>query len=407
MDPKYSRHWDLPAPVPGHWCERHIILANRDRFYDYYAESLCKPPTKATRLLIKRVFDNYIMYCDINAESARILEFLYNLLTDVDPAELFNINTLNLIFTKLTEQPKPIPADLVWKIVAILDLLDELLEIKVKRGLLESLITLSTSYIYNYANTRESSSLEIMEQTDIMYVYILDWVFTRLNSREYWLPATTQSQIKVIITKLGCDDSDFYIPDRTLCKIQESLALFDMDNPASQRESLAQIRQRILPPKTRAWIHDVLSHTNVKQEPAIIIDGANWFYDAGLLSNELYHVGSATWQKSILYHAGLNNESLGNRAIYIVFNGRHRVQIMNFALDWHSRLRTQYGNRIQFIYTRRGVNDDAMSLYLWLTYPGSILFSNDNYGDWYNRLDNNLYYQGLWCCWMTKYKVIR
>lgn len=381
---------------------KYIILANRDRFYDYYAEIIRKPLTKPAKLLIKRVFDNYIMYCDINAESDRVMEFLYSLLTDADPADLFNINTLNLVFTKLTEQPKPIPTDLVWKIVAILDLLDELPEIKVKRGVLESLITICSSYIYNYAGVKESICPEIMEQTDIMYVYILDWVFTRLLRREYWLPDTIQTQIKAII--INRIESSLNIPSSVLSKIQESLALFDLDNPASQRESLAQIRQCILPPKTRAWIHDVLSHTDVKQEPAIIIDGANWFYDAGLLSNELYHVGSATWQKSILYRAGLNKESLGNRALYIVFNERHRALIMNFAMDWHSRLRTQYGNRIRFIYTRRGVNDDAMSLYLWLTYPGSVLFSNDNYGDWYNRLDNNLYYHGLWCCWMSKYR---
>ena len=382
---------------------KYIILANRDRFYDYYAESLSKSLTKASKLLIKRVFDNYIMYCDIIAESCRIMEFLYVLLTDADPADLFNINTLNLVFIKLTELSNFIPADLVWKIVAVLDLLDELPEIKVKRGVLDSLITICSSYIYNYAGVKDSTEPEIMEQTDIMYIYILDWVFTRLSKREYWLPDTIQTQIKTII--INRDELSLQIKPLVLSKILESLALFDMDNPASQRESLAQIRQRILPPKTRAWIHDVLCHTDVTQEPAIIIDGANWFYDAGLLSNELYHVGSATWQKSILYRAGLNKESLdGNRAIYIVFNERHRALIMHFALDWHSRLKTQYGNRIRFIYTRRGVNDDAMSLYLWFTYPGSILFSNDNYGDWYNRLDNNLYYQGLWCCWMSKYR---
>ena len=376
---------------------KYIIMANRARFYDYYTESLAKPLTKATKLLIKRVFDNYIMHCDINAESVRILEFLYGLLTDGDPAELFNINTLNLVLKLECDANAILPLDLVWRIVAILDLLDELPEIKIKRGLLESLITLCANYIYHYAGTRESTNPDIMDQTDIMYVYILDWVFTRLLRREYWIPDTIQTQIKTIII-----NKNITIPSRTLCKIQETLTLFDQDNPASRRESLDQIRQRILPPRTLAWIHEVLKHVDMSQEPAIIIDGANWFYEQGYLQTELDQLVFPAWRKYILFLAGLNKTDLGSRSIYIVFNERHRGYIMGMGTEWHSRLRSTYGNQIRFIYTLRGVNDDAMSLYLWLTYPGSKLFSNDNYGDWYERLNNNLYYQGLWGYWMSK-----
>ena len=108
--------------------------------------------------------------------------------------------------------------------------------------------------------------------------------------------------------------------------------------------------------------------------------------------------------KSILLRAGVTN--LGNSVIYIVFNEKHREHIMLMTQEWHKRF-TQLDNKVRFIYTRRGANDDAMALYLWFTNPGSVLFSNDNYWDWYNRLDNNLYNQGLWRNWISKYKIIR
>lgn len=185
-------------------------------------------------------------------------------------------------------------------------------------------------------------------------------------------------------------------------------------------ESLNILKNKIIT-KEQQWIKQLLKQyiqtlpiipDSGKKVNLVLIDGANWFYNpratggkSNLLRDEIDNIGTPIWNDVIISRIRTqmrdkfgyepNEYFIKNLRIIIVFNERHRPFIHQICADLDQFI----------IYTPRGMNDDAMLLYLWLSNPGAFLFSNDQYNDWSNHVTGNHYLMGLWAHWTALMKI--
>lgn len=127
----------------------------------------------------------------------------------------------------------------------------------------------------------------------------------------------------------------------------------------------------------------------------IVIDGKNMFYSR---NNETHNINV---EKLINYDIDINNNNLiiinelknkklildthkPNYNIFIIFNEAHKSILKGLNLS-----------NIYILYSSNEIDDDIIQLYLFLTYPNTVLVSKDKHSNYINKISKNEYKKGL------------
>lgn len=261
-----------------------------------------------------------------------------------------------------------------------------------------------------------------------IYNYIIQWVFNKFKARMFWItPDLYSGSLKLLRFSTILTEDTCSLISQTLKRfIKPELLISKVSQPNTWyieyelTESLNILKNKIIT-KDQQWIKQLLTQYRQtlpvipetgKKVSLVLIDGANWFYNpkaiggkSNLQRDEIDGIGTPVWNDSIIGRIRFHmRDKLGydpsehfikNLRIIIVFNERHKPFIHQICEDLDQFI----------IYTPRGMNDDAMLLYLWLSNPGSLLLSNDQYNDWSNHIAGNHYLMGLWSQWSAYMKI--
>lgn len=415
-----------------------------------------KPPTHVCTL-VKRVFDNYLITSDMN-DSLKIIEvlrFCNNLITNGDIFDLINVSSMNVVFTLIYNYGL-ILSELENGGIMIKNILCHINSQKLKTGILECLIYIvyknlaDITGVVSRTNSHDVRTLSVSSSNDIsssladsvakssststpgmnIYNYICQWVFAKYKSRMFWItPELYTGCVKLLRYNTILSEESCALISQTLKYfIRNDLLISKVSLPNAWCidyelvESLNMLKNKILS-KDIHWIKPLLKQyqqvvpvvpESGQKQTLILIDGANWFYNpkasngkSSLLRDEIDSIGTPEWNESIInrirtqMRAQLAYEPteyfIKNLRIVIVFNERHKIFIHQICEDLDQFI----------IYTPRGLSDDAMLLYLWLSNPGAMLFSNDQYNDWSNHVTGNHYLMGLWAHWTNTLKICK
>lgn len=459
-----------------------LISLNKCRFYDFYYETRdeyiihhpdCEEPdtyskpTTHSCMLVKRVFDNYLLTPEVNdyLKLVEVLRFCNELIGTGDIFALINVSSMHVIFTQIYNYGI-ILSELENGGIMIKNILTHLSTQKLKAGLLELLIyivykniteltgaTIRTSS-HDIRSLSVSSDIsangiikgdiksEVLLSTSIaesvskystivginIYNYIIQWVFNKYKARMFWItPELYSGSLKLFRFNTVLSENTCSLISQTLKRfIKPELLISKVSQPNTWHieyeltESLNILKNKLIT-KDQQWIKQLLKQYQQtlpvipetgKKVSLVIIDGANWFYNpkdiggkSNLQRNEIDGIGTPVWNENIIGRIRFHmRDKLGyepsehfikNLRIIIVFNEKHKLFIYQICEDLDQFI----------IYTPRGMNDDAMLLYLWLSNPGALLFSNDQYNDWSNHIAGNHYLTGLWAQWSAYMKI--
>ena len=121
---------------------------------------------------------------------------------------------------------------------------------------------------------------------------------------------------------------------------------------------------------------------NIQNEkPIIIFDGAN----IGYFNNN---------QKELDFeriNLVINHSNFNNIIKYIILNERHRYTIPNKYKENFNK-----DDFINIIFSPKGLDDDLISLYIWLSKSNSYLVTNDKFTIHKHKIQDNLYLKKSW-----------
>lgn len=454
--------------------DEEIIQTNKCRFYEYYYETrddyviytddidssvtYSKPDTQ-TCLLVKRVFDNYLLSSEVTDfyKLVEVLRFCNGLIVSDDVFGLLNISSINIIFNQLYTCGITL-SELENDGMMVRNILTHIESLKLKPTLLECIIYIvyknlsdiigSVSRVNSYesrtlsmgngdiANSKHTHCIDVSSSLcdstlksgihNNIYNYCIKWVFDKYLQRKYWinlelyLGCLKLLRFNNIISEENCSLISqtlkrFVKPDILISKLTNQWNIeFELT------ESLNIMKNKMIT-KDQKWIKALLkSYKRLlpfvpemgNKYTLVIIDGSNWFYNprsnsdkSKLLHDEIARIGTPAWNESIISRIKthligklsyeITEQFIKSMRILVIFNERHRPFINQICVDLDQFI----------IYTPRGKNDDAMALYLWLSNPGALLFSNDLYNDWGNSVAGNNYLMGLWAMWSNCLKI--
>jgi hypothetical protein len=135
--------------------------------------------------------------------------------------------------------------------------------------------------------------------------------------------------------------------------------------------------------------------TNLK-ELNIFVDGRNIFYSKNANTLNINLTSILNLDKNIKQATTNIFDKLSERGI---INKENRNKCYNYYLIFNERykeiLNTLNLVNCKILYTPMGTNDDIFQLYLWLSYSGCILISNDKHSDFINKINENVYLTNL------------
>jgi hypothetical protein len=418
-------------------------------------------PVKVDNIrLMKRVYDNYLI-CKLETgangtngiENIAIMpyvgiikqqfDFLINMIeTESDYFQLFNTSTINILFGFIVK--------LKINILLFENQIEAVLHQITKRGhklkvaILENLIYgihLSYAEIHNLGylenwielnaytryydlkgneipRTDRNAELHAImapkltsQRLDTLNACI-KWVYTNYWC-QFWMADEIYLQTQTLVNKYRkwITESNVFLMNNTLCT-QARIAANNI-SPLFIKQ-LNQMKNMIIGTGGAKWIHRTLDRyrstiqwttADNRKSQLVIIDGRNWFYATDGLN--LHAIQRYMSQESNQEIDGMITEhskhtgipfylsAITQQNILVIFNEKHydTIQRYNPAMSE------------QCIYTPRGVNDDLFIIYLWLSNPGSLIISRDNYTDHATRINGNKYMEGLWSQWLTLYKT--
>ena len=373
------------------------------------------------------------------------LAFIADLITPetgADPFKLFNNSTIGLLFDRMNKSGFPFQLAHTEIVQITRELTKELVNRPnskqvVKQGLLDA----SIGIIKRAAIDLLQPGIAVANVLVISLTDFIGWVYKNYSS--YWM---NESLIQISIqiaadlgAKFGAQMiTNIYI---TLKKYFIPSYLFSVSRTAWKfttihKREISRLRSFLIPPTHKnQWIIKCIEHARSEiswvypdtpqiRNLIVFIDGRNWFYadeyvkTTGGVNLELlrqflclpeYQMTLADLvygRISSLMSAGRQLHNLDPRYIIpvCIFNERHRNKIQPLVPS----------NRI-VIYTPRGQDDDLLTLYLWLSNPGSFIASNDNYGNHVSRLSQHVdvqaayyskYYEGLWAEMVRCFKIV-
>jgi len=355
--------------------------------------------------------------------------FLSTLVKTTDPFNLFNQSTIGLLFDRMNKVKFTFQLAYCDFCIITNGLTSKLAKKQnIKQGILDSAIGILKNTVDELSQHDIAiASVLIKSLTDF-----INWIYT--NYSFYWM-SETQIQISLNLAAILSNRFGIQVVDSiytTLKKYFIPSYLFSVSRTCWKfthihKREIANLRGLLIPQcHKNQWIFKCIDHarseipwvfpnTPHRKNTIVFLDGRNCFYAdeylkiSGGVNLELlrqflnlpeYHNNLAD-----LVYAKIINLMTGGRQLIncdpryvipvIIFNERHRAQIQQLVPE----------NRV-IIYTPRGQDDDLMTLYLWLSNPGSFIASNDNYGNYAARLSQSYpdsldinstkYYEGLW-----------
>lgn len=158
----------------------------------------------------------------------------------------------------------------------------------------------------------------------------------------------------------------------------------------------------------------------------VIMDGRNMFYKP---NSPMTHNINLTMMKEFLNHDGqctlyqilaqciyerfgvsISEHEYQQFHIVVIFHERHRKTLEScFPRDPITGVRGPPQNQdITYVYTPGNINDDIVAIYLWLSNPGTILLTNDDYSNYaHNIHGKNAYLYTLLREWLHLFRVSR
>lgn len=137
----------------------------------------------------------------------------------------------------------------------------------------------------------------------------------------------------------------------------------------------------------------------------VLIDGRNIFYCKNDETNNIdLNKIKEFDSKNNYYNAIITEKMVKKNSLnkefprkifnyYLIFNENHKDVLNNLKLQ-----------NTTLILTPSGLNDDIIQLYLWLSYLGCVLISNDKHSDYINKIKENRYLHGLFMEYKNKYQ---
>jgi hypothetical protein len=338
---------------------------------------------------VKRVFDNYISIPTLSEPISDWLEFILNQARCHHPhRELFNISTINLIISisnaayLSSHQPAQHMSLSPQLIQDTLTHLDTIHGIKLKSGLLENLI----QYCITFIQLDRQENRQQQQQPVNNLNYVLTWIFKQYP--RFWM----QSHIKQLIsTELISQLKDISQCSEVVGLINEVLQLYPEPVPG---ECLAHPFISRIQEIKRLIIGEGLMAKLEKQIMAsitrITATGLNYIVDG----RNRFYTGTGIDIVALTAFVGHMN-SAGSKFV-VVFNAKFRRLI-------HTRCTAAVIHRC--IFAPDGIDDDLLSIYLWLSSPMSYIITADNYNNHAAKLAGNKYLEGLWHNWLARFRV--
>jgi len=127
-----------------------------------------------------------------------------------------------------------------------------------------------------------------------------------------------------------------------------------------------------------------------------IVDGHNIFYD----TTEKREEGLTDKQKYVWYNYHMINmdkldyfiNKYKNEHVILVFYQSHQDVLKNIRLKYE--LDPEFNTK--FLFTKKGIDDDRISIYLWLKNINNVLHTYDQFHNHVKHFANNIYWYSLW-----------
>lgn len=341
--------------------------------------------------------------------------FLIELVTgpSKDPFNLFNMSTIGLLFDSMHKSGFKIhhAHTELCKITAELTSRCSSAKQNIKQSILDSAIGILKNTVDELSDPAIMVSTVLFKSLSIF----ISWVY--MNYQVYWMhDYMIQISLKLAATlsiRFGpqlVDDiyttiKKYFIPSYLFSISRTSWRFTNI-----HKRKIAKLRALIIPPSHKnQWILKCVEQTRTEipwvfpdsphiKNLVVFIDGRNCFYadeyqktNGGVNLELLRRFLNLSDYHNILadlVYGRIASLMTGGRHLnihdpryvvpVIIFNERHRQQIQPLVPN----------NRL-VIYTPRGQDDDLLTLYLWLSNPGSFIASNDNYGNHAARLTHS------------------
>ena len=282
-----------------------------------------------------------------------------------------------------------------------------------------------------------------------MYNMIITFVYETYSKCQFWMTReiyNTSLHILYLEQELGIETTELI--NTTLSYFTKASLLyntyaFDWNINFYLRNSLHRLKQMLIFPekemgsptntKKKAnyhWIFPLMenriikdsyqstySPNIVKNNQLLVIDGRNWFYSKQHHNTNYLNIEELQSYKSNIDFVKRNFEKLQQHfstklKTNITPNFMPIVRCVFVFNEYHKRIISQYNpdlmNLCVFTPQRENANnDDIFCLYLWLSTPGSLILSNDQYRIYADNLMGEQYFQGLWQHWTNCFQLCK
>tara|TARA_B100000575_G_scaffold170605_1_gene136548 strand:+ start:4508 stop:5515 length:1008 start_codon:yes stop_codon:yes gene_type:complete len=316
-----------------------------------------------TAQIEKELNDQKIMNCSNVSELSEIKIIILN--------NSLNCSTTTLLIRKM------IQFDLNTYILEITKILKKLNKSKTK--IKTNLILLLIDTIKDIDNLSLDKKL-----IDSYIQFIIEWTLNKIIEFDLWIDI---KKFEIIYQKINYYIS-LNISEWTNTNYSK-LLIFPYIKSVFINNQINVLKNKLVNIEDNKWLINytyLLSNTSIH-----VVDGRNYFYDSKLENSNFININKIL--KFII------TKQKNNKMVYIIFNSKHEELInekKNAVLDTF-KIDSLYAKKyIKFIYSPRNVDDDVLSIYLWLSNIDNILFSNDQYHNYAKKIHDNLYWYGLW-----------
>ena len=429
-----SRNIELHTPAPNH---KIIVKRVYDNYLSINIDNLLallnipqpnnsKPPINniyTINLLQDFISDELNFLCDLMEQPFSIGS---NLVSVLDPFDLINPSTIGLLFDRMNKSRFSLRLAHVELLLIINELSNRNRDTVSKSVIKQSLLDTAIGILQHTVIDLLQPGQAIDQVLIVSLSEFIKWIYSNYASN-YWMPPLIINISFNLATDLSARFGSKMVAEifRTIRLHFIPSHLFSVSRTAWKftnihRREINKLRSIIIPPSSETcwiikcleqsrkipWVHPNTPHL---KNLIVFIDGRNWFYSdeyiktTGGINLDLLRQFLTLGE----YHQILSDLVFG-RITELMAAGRQLINkdpwfvipVLVFNEKYRNQIQPYTENNGTIIYTPRGRNDDLMTLYLWLSNPGSFIASNDTFGDHAARISKltsqSKYFEGLW-----------
>jgi hypothetical protein len=379
-----------------------------------------------------------------------------------DPFNLFNISTIGLLFDRMNKSRFSFRLAYIEIIAIIRELSARNAKIQTTFGgastqpvVKQSILDAAIGILHHTAIDLLQPGLAVAQPLVKSLGDFIDWIYSNYG-RDYWMTHQIVNASYNLATDLSARFGVNMVGEiyKTIRLYFVPSHLFSVSRAAWKftnihRRQINKLRGVIIQPSAEThWIIKCLDQTmNIPwvypdtphiRNIIVFVDGRNWFYSSGTQTSDTRSSGTQTSARQTTAAAtngGIDldlfrkfihqpeykmifTELVYNRITELMTSGRQLttrdprfiIPVFIFNEKHRHQIQALVPNNHNIIYTPRGRNDDLMTLYLWLSNPGSFIASNDNFGEHAARIQQYThqpkYFEGLWIQMVQCFKLI-